>query len=1012
MSTTCFFSLLIALGLAAGVDTRDSEIDFNRDIRPILSDNCYSCHGPDENQRQAGLRLDLQEPAHSQAILPGEPDDSLLVERIIATETDSRMPPSESGKRLTANQIDLLKKWIAEGAVYDRHWSFVAPTKASTPESANPIDHFVSQQLAEADMDFSPPASRITWLRRITLDLTGLPPTLAEIDAFVADRSDTAYTSVVDRLLASPAYGERMASDWLDVARYSDSYGYQVDRDRRVWPWRDWVIRAFNENKPFDQFLTEQLAGDLLPAAEEDQILATTFNRLHPQKVEGGSEPEEFRIEYVADRLQTVGTAFMGLTLECCRCHHHKFDPISQEEYYQLSAFFDNIDEAGLYSYFTNSVPTPTLSLPSPFEAEQLDVLSQAVEQAEQELEVIRQRQADQASDRWTDQRTGQESSFPIEPPIAYLDFESDIAAPNQAVDGRRGRGVQLTGDDPIDLQVGNFPRWQPFSISLWMKATEHHDRAVIFHRSRAWTDAGSRGYQLLLEDDHLSFSLVHFMPGNALTVQTSKPIRVGLWTHVTVTYDGSSRADGVRLFVDGNQSELEVVRDQLTKQIMGGGNDHLSIGARFRDNGFRDGIVDDFRVFDRELSAIEACQQFDSSATTKKWSLDDVVEHFLKTDCPPFQMQLAELQSRRESLFQLQDQIEEIMVMRELPWRRETFVLDRGRYDARLQRVVPGTPATLPTFEDYPKNRLGLAQWLTSPRHPLTSRVTVNRIWQMLFGEGLVRTPEDFGRQGEVPTHPLLLDWLAVDLMENQWDIKRLIKSIALSRTYRQSSAPRIDSEGNIIDPENRLLARGPCYRWPAEILRDSALSISGLLVDQWGGPPVKTYELAESFKPSFPEYGPGLYRRSLYTYWRRTAPAPAMIALDASKRDVCRVKRERTASPLASLVLINGTQFVEAARATAVRVLQSQPENAESTLVEMFRLSTSRPPSDREIQIVRQLFERQLAYFQQHPEQRSQYLSTGEFQVPEAIDPSRLAAFSVVANMLFNLDESITKR
>ncbi|MCH8924484.1 MAG: DUF1549 domain-containing protein, partial [Planctomycetes bacterium] len=672
------------------------------------------------------------------------------------------------------------------------------------------IDRFVLARLDRAGMSPSGETSPERLIRRVTFDLTGLPPTLQEIDAFLADKSDDAYEKLVERLLEKPAFGERMAADWLDVARYSDSYGYQVDRDRYVWPWRDWVIKAFNTNMPYDEFVTWQLAGDLLPEATDEQILATTFNRLHPQKVEGGSTPEEFRVEYVADRNHTFGTAFLGLALECCRCHDHKFDPIEQAEYYQLYAFFNTVDEAGLYSYFTSSVPTPTLLMTDTATKGRIVDVKKRIAQAERSLADLPGRRQ-KAFEAWLSSRPKS-----ADPPgrVAYQDFEKFKSGANKSVPGRIGKAVKLTGDDAVGIGAGNFRRFDPFSVALWMNTPDEKKRAVVFHRSRAWTDAGSRGYQLLIEDGRLSASLIHFWPGNAIRVRTREKIPTAKWLHVTVTYDGSSRADGLRIFINGKPAECDVVRDHLYKNITGGGGNNIAIGERFRDRGFTNGLVDEFQVFNRQLAPIEVAQLHNGKALADALAApadkltaktrESLLAFYLANFDAQYKAQLAAVRKVREERSRTVDGIREMMVMREMAQPRQTFLLKRGAYNMPAQRVTAGTPAVLPPFPaGQPNNRLGLARWLTGDDHPLTARVAVNRLWQMCFGAGLVRTPEDFGSQGQPPTHPLLLDWLARDFIQHDWDVKRLIKLMVTSATYRQaSSAPP-----NVLarDPQNR---------------------------------------------------------------------------------------------------------------------------------------------------------------------------------------------------------------
>ncbi len=867
-------------------------------------------------------------------------------------------------------------------------------------------------------------ADRETLIRRLAFDLTGLPPTLEEIGAFVSDASPAAYERLVDRLLSAPRFGERMTADWLDVARYSDSYGLQVDRDRRVWPYRDWVIAAFNAGMPYDQFIIEQLAGDLLPGATESQILATTFNRLHPQECEGGSVPEEFRSEYVADRTQTVATAFLGLTLECCRCHDHKYDPLSQQEYYQLTSFFDNIDEAGLYSYFTDACPTPTLALPNEPQRQQLDELTKSVAEQQYRLAALRSGRRS-AFEGWLHEQ--RQTAGTVKPlaaaqqptltgQIAHLDFEQAAPGGTTAVDGHIGQAIQLGGDDGVQLQVGNFPRWQPFTVSLWMRVADHKERAVVFHRSRAWTDAASRGYELLIIDGHLQASLIHFWPGNAVSVRSEAPLPLDRWVHVVMSWDGSSSADGLSLAVDGAAADVEIVRDGLTKNITGGGGDELMIGARFRDRGLTGGAVDEFRVFERRLTQLEVAELYEPGAIDsllRREPLTDaehqrLLEYYLACHDGEYQAQLNRLREARQHAFTLADGLDEIMVMREMPTPRQTYLLARGAYDAPSTPVESMTPAALLPFDPaLPANRLGLAQWLTDPQHPLTARVAVNRLWQSIFGRGLVATPEDFGNQGSPPSHPELLDWLAVEFIDSGWDTKRLIRLLVTSAAYRQASA-----EADPRDLENIYLSRSPRYRWPAEMLRDNVLLAAGLLSETLGGEPARPYEVEHSFKPVARDQGRGLHRRSLYTYWNRTGPAPAMTTLDAALRDVCRMKREVTATPLQSLVVLNSPQFAEAARELAQRLTRLHGEDIEATLGDLFRILTSRRCTAEELRVIHELHQQQRQRFEQNPEQAEQWLSVGDVPRDPSLDRALVAATASVANTLFNYDGCVTKR
>lgn len=1041
MISSMFQSFRFVLSFLAAIFPTVSEsradVDFAQQIKPLLSDRCFLCHGPDAEQRQAELRLDsaqgMRKPLASDesryAVVPGIPEQSELVARIRSTDPDVMMPPPDSGLSLHPQDKALLEQWIRNGAEWQQHWSFEPITKPVIPDAdpdpwvSSEIDHFILKRLRVAGLSPSAMASKSRLIRRLTFDLTGLPPTVAEIEAFLSDDTPGAYEALVDRLLASDRYGERMTADWLDAARYSDTYGYQVDRDRFVWPWRDWVINAFNSNMPYNQFITEQLAGDLLPNATQQQILATTFNRLHPQKVEGGSVPEEFRVEYVADRAQTAATAFMGLTMECARCHDHKYDPITQREYYQLYSFFNNIDEAGLYSYFTSSVPTPTLALPTAAQETQLKERTAALEQAESDLAAAQSRLSAAPQPQITAEQTHllvSDVEKLIPGRIALLDFEDAVVGANHSVDGRFGKGVKLTGDHSLDVKQGNFTRWQPFTVSLWMNVPEVFERAVIFHRSRAWTDAGSRGYELLIEEGRLSAALIHFWPGNAIRIQQKHALSIREWHHVTMTYDGSSRANGLQLWVDGTRADVEIVRDHLHRNITGGGGDTINIGQRFRDVGFADGLIDQFSVFDRQLTPIEVRHLFDGESLTALLSGDVdqrpdteaqmLSEYVASTQPGPVADKRAALQLARQALFQVQDELQEIMVMRERRQPRPAYLLARGAYDAPTTEVSSGVPASLPGLpEGASSDRLGLAQWLTMRDHPLTARVAVNRIWQACFGRGLVRTPEDFGSQGAVPTHPKLLDWLAADFRDHGWNVKRLIKQLVMSSTYRQDS--QITTSAAAKDPENRLLGRAPVYRLSAEMLRDNALAVSGLLNATVGGAPVRPYELAASFKPSEPDTGSGLYRRSLYTYWKRTAPAPVMITLDAAKREVCRMQREQTASPLQALVVLNGPQFVEAARMLADRLIRQAGNNDRKIAEQMFLLLTSRHPTTTETTTLLELFDQQKAAFAANADGARQYLAVGEARATSG-DESTLAAWASVANTLLAFDECMMKR
>ncbi|MEN9572270.1 MAG: hypothetical protein RL514_125 [Verrucomicrobiota bacterium] len=1067
-SLWCALALLAAIGLDQA--SAAEPVRYNRDIRPILSDKCFFCHGFDEKKREAGLRLDTREGAlKKNAIVPGKPDKSELLKRVTTKDANEHMPPAKSKlPAITTAEVELLRRWIAEGAQYEAHWAFVplaegkvfsvqssvfsnqsrpsakpAPSaKLNTehwPLNTSPMDALVSAGLAARKLKLQPEADPATLLRRLTFDLTGLPPSPSEVEAFLRDYSPignrhSAFANLVDRLLASPHYGERMAVDWLDIARYADSYGFQVDREREMWPWRDWVIKSFNENLPFDKFVTAQLAGDLLPNATDDQILATAFNRLHQQETEGGSVEEEYRVEYVADRVQTFATAFLGLTFECARCHDHKYDPIAQKEYYGLFSFFQNVDEAGLYSFFTPSVPTPAQPLLDAPAKEKLASLEKSVRDAEQKLAAIRTPNPAEFA-AWLKARP---IEFKIPGELARFTFDelvggnkftnalggtnfATLAGENKLVSGHSGKAVEFTGDDPVNLPLGNFQRHESFSLSLWLYTPDVKKRAVIFHRSQAWTDAGSRGYELLFEDGRLKWSLIHFWPGNAISISATEVMLPGQWTHVVVSSDGSSRAAGLRLHVNGQQANTEVIKDNLTKNITGGGHDYISLGERMRDRGFKNGKIDDFRVFNRVLSSLELLSLHDEGMgkgmmefpepEVKDWLRDWLADHYLHTLDTGYQKQLAALKAARAELVKFADGVKEIMVMRELPQPKKSYVLWRGEYNHRREEVGPITPAALsPWPAGAPRNRLGLAQWLTAPNHPLLARVTVNRIWQSLFGRGLVKTAEDFGSQGEKPLYPEVLDWLSLRFIQSGWDVKALMKTIVMSGVYRQRSFA--DAQTMADDPDNQWLARGPRLRLPAEMIRDNALAAAGLLKPTLGGPPVNPYEMSESFKPASPTGGDGVYRRSLYTNWRRTGPPPALLAFDAPRRAVCTAKRERTDSPLQALILLNGTQYVEAARVLGESLHRDANGNVPAMIEAGFLRCLSRKPDAREQAILQQLHREQLAHFKAQPAEAVSLLKAGNTKHDEKIPAPDAAAATVLAQALLNHDACVVKR
>ncbi|MDA1260345.1 MAG: DUF1549 domain-containing protein, partial [Planctomycetota bacterium] len=877
----------------------------------------------------------------------------------------------------------------------------------------DPIDRFILSGLEAEGLAPAEEADRLTLIRRVALDLTGLPPTPEEADAFLADASPEAWERVVDRLLDSPRFGEHMAVGWLDLARYADTYGYQADVHREVWRWRDWVIAAFNSNLAYDDFATWQLAGDLLPDATREQRLATAFNRLHRQTNEGGSTEEEYRVEYVADRVQTFGTTFLGLSLECARCHDHKYDPLPAEDYYGIFAYFDDVDESGLYSHFTSAVPTPTLPLPTP--EQELELVRWARESAVAEAAVaVRAQSAGEDHAAW---RAG--GGVIVAPEPIFHDaldaLPANVVDQPELVPGAAGKALRFNGDDNASFPgVAEFHHWDPFSFALWINTPDFKERAVILKRSRAWTDAGSQGYELILEQGRLSWSLIHFWPGNAVSVRTRAELPRERFVEVVVTHDGSARAEGMRIYLDGVAAEVEVVRDALWKPITGGGPGALTLGERFRDVGLAGGALDELRVFDRALTPLEVALLNDPSAAGTE---PEIRAAWLAAVDEPSRRAREDLRGVRRSRAEVQAQVEEIMVMSELPSPRVLHVLDRGRYDAPdpARPVTAHTPSALPKASvSDASDRLGLARWLTDPANPLASRVAVNRLWAQMFGDGLARTLENLGTQGEAPSHPELFDYLAVEFQRADWNVKAMLKRIAMSASYRQSSRAPTDVVAGI---DERRLGRYPARRLTAEQLRDQALCSSGLLVERIGGPSVKPWQPPGLWSIGWggeyaPDAGEGRWRRSLYTYWRRTAPPPGPMMFDAPSRDLCVARRGATSTPLQALLLLNDPQLVECSRALAEPATREAGPGAEARIARAFRLLCIRPPSDEETAALLEVYEASLSDFRADPAAADAYLAVGIAALPEGADRADLAALALSCSVLFAADASLTLR
>jgi hypothetical protein len=1055
-------AMLLAAGPRQEGRADEPKVDYARDVQPILTNHCWSCHGPDEQARQADLRLDLRDPAiASGSIVPQDPTRSVLIERIEHQDAELIMPPPETKRPLTARQREVLRQWISEGALYANHWSFQPPTSPSLPalsspntESArnweSPIDRFVLNRLQTEGLAPAPSADRATLLRRVTLDLTGLPPTLPEQEAFLADPNSDAYEKVVDRLLGSTAYAERMTAHWLDLSRYADTNGYNNDEDRSMWPWRDWVIHAFDSNMPYDQFLIEQLAGDLLPDASLSQKIATGFLRNQGHNTEGGIIAEEYRVEYVADRVHTAATVFLGLSMQCARCHDHKYDPVSQNEYYRFFALFNNLEEKqASYSNFVGA--EPFVRVPSEEQSQRLDSLTAELESLQKQLAAheegvprrfadwLKQQGDNELASRWNVRGT---HALPLDQPMATADpnrFTNidtlDPAIVGQAigpigwVEGHRAQAVALRGQSHLDLgSLGNVTGAEPFAISVWVRPQSGHAGAMAI-LSKMDEPAAFRGYDLLLEGGKLAVHLVHHWPDNAMKVTSQSTLTPDVWHHVVLAVDGSNKASGVQLYIDGQPSKLDVNTDQLSGTLATDKPFHL--GLRGTSLPFH-GEVDDLKFFAGPMSTEQVNALFlelplpqVTDWIRKPWGeLPTEQQSFLKRFTlrelvPEYGACKKSYDDQKKERENLESQLPVVMVMKDMEPARETFVLKRGQYDQPADRVQAGVPSVLLTDPNrQPTNRLEFARWLTHRDNPLAARVVVNRVWESLFGCGLVKTSEDFGVTGEFPSHPQLLDYLANQFVEQGWNIKALHKEIAMTQTYRQDS--RIESSAWTRDPENRLLARGSRYRLSAETIRDNALAISGLLQRRIGGPSVKPYQpeglwedvTVERRGKYVADQGEALFRRSMYTFWKRTCPPPSMVSFDAPNREVCIARRSRTNTPLQSLVLLNDPTYVEAARALAQDMIRSGGDDDIARIHLGYRRAVARPARPEELPVMLDLIRVARSRFAEQPQDASELNRVGTLPLDSGLEAVEVAAWTVVASTLLNLDETITKR
>lgn len=1077
-------------------------VDYNFHIKPILADRCYNCHGPDANSRKANLRLDDEATAFAvlasgnSAFSRGSLRKSEVIHRLLSEDPNEQMPPPDSKLTVTNEEIALIAKWIDQGAEWKTHWSYQKINKPKVPEvatkgSGNAIDYFIEAERKRRGLKPSAEADKERLLRRVTMDLTGLPPTIAEMDAYLADNSAAAYEKVVDKLLASTAHAERLAMDWLDIARYSDSHGVSFDGYRNMWPYRDWVIEAFAANIPFDQFISKQVAGDLLPNATEQDLLATAFYRMNPMEASQGSIEEEYRVEYVAERTATTGTAFLGLTVGCARCHDHKFDAISHKEFYQISAFFNNVDELGLGPSDLNR--SPTLILLDEAAQKELDAINeqlsagyQATTKSNTEMvslvrymgtldgstgdgligyypfDALKKRKRKEkinflskefiaANKKKAEDEAAAKLAKASKEEQAKAAAEKKKKKPEkieweelQIVDATEGaeatlgvtvantgfKGNSLMFDDEYDYvsltKLPIFDFYDDFSASVYVKPKAHEiskTKTLMSNSASYWSFF--RGWEFSLDSlNRLSLRLIHRMPDNYIEVVSESSVAFDEWSQVAFSYAGMGKGTDITIYINGEAQKTILLKDELTRTIKPfhgyfSKQDSVPVrlGKSYRewtgDVGIYMGLMDEVKFFSRSLSSLEMAQLADIKPTEAMFAAHK------KQSSSAFRQERNKLQHLLKNKAELLAKGEEVMVMGDAKEKRQTYILGMGLYDQYLEPVEPGgIDAVLPYPADYPKNRLGLAKWLTNKDNPLTSRVTINRYWQMIYGVGIVKTTEDFGIQGSLPSHPELLDWLAAEFIDSGWDVKHMMKLMVMADTYKQSS--KSERYAYEIDPENRYYARSNSYRLPAEMIRDNALAVSGLLAKEVGGKSVKPYqpeglwkELVFSYKLN--EYkqdtASGLYRRSMYTFSRRFSPPPFMANFDAPNREICITRRVNTNTPLQALNLLNAPQFVEASRVLSESA-QKNYESVEDQLTYSFRLSTGVKPSEAMVTFMKEQYSSALLHFEENPLLADSLLAIGEMPFDIQLDKNKTAALAMVTNTIFNFDETYMKR
>jgi hypothetical protein len=1036
---------------AAGAACADEKLQYNRDIRPILAENCFACHGPDSAARKAGLRLDKRDAAiDAGAIAPGKPNESDLVHRINASGKE-HMPPVTTKKVLTAEQKEKLAKWIAAGAEYQQHWSLLAPTRPPLPAVKNekwvrnPIDRFILAKLEASGLTPAPEADRRTLARRLSLDLTGLPPEPEEVDYFVNDKSPDWYEKYVDKLMRSPAWGEHRGRYWLDAARYADTHGIHFDNYREIWPYRDWVITAFNRNMPFDQFTIEQLAGDLLPNPTLDQQVATGFIRCNITTNEGGAIDEEYRVLYARDRTETLGQVFLGMTVGCAVCHDHKFDPITLRDFYSMSAFFNNGTQNAMDGNIKDT--PPTVFVPRMGDRPKFDGLAKQRAEVAKELEA-RNQAARADFDQWVKNVKPESLDAPV--PTEGLSFVASLSegkgkSMTVSVNGKE-RPVNLSKEIEWDMgkfaakafkvrpgdvvalrDAGDFEAAQGVSYGAWVKLPAGGLTGAIF--SRMDEANAFRGWDLWVQNNQVGAHIISKWQEDAVKAVSQKQLKPNEWHHVFVTYDGSGKAAGLKVYIDGQVQQLNVEADKLK----GSTKTKVPFKLAQRNNSSRiDNVaLQDVRIYSRTLTPrdVESLAKSNKAATILKKPADkrtdaeknELYEWWLGSFDKPYQdlgKKLGEL-AKEESALRGRGAVS--LVMQDKPGEPGAYILYRGEYDKRRDPVKPDTPKSMPAIKKAGAipTRVELAKWLLNPNHPLTTRVTVNRFWQELFGTALVRTSGDFGVAGELPSHPELLDWMAVEFREKGWDVREFFKLLVTSATYRQASV--VTPEKLEKDGANRLLSRGPRFRMDAEMIRDQALAVSGLLSSKIGGPSVKPYQppgvweavamIGSNTRDYRADKGEALYRRSLYTFWKRAAPPASMEIFNAPNRETCTVRRERTDTPLQALVTLNDPQFVEAARAFATREWHGD-DNENCVLQGMGKRLLGRNFNSDEMNLLRESIAKLLAFYQAHLEDAKKLISVGESKPDPKLAPEKLAAWTMLANQLMNLDEFLNKQ